>query len=86
MQSCPASATIQPPNRRSAGTVTTIFCFGLSHHTAPIAVREKVAFSPERLAAAYHDLAEQGLAAESLIISTCNRTEIYVHGGAGYHR
>lgn len=86
MQSCPASATIQPLNRRSAGTVAAIFCFGLSHHTAPIAVREKVAFSPESLAAAHRDLLEQGLAKETLIVSTCNRTEIYVHGGQGYHR
>ncbi len=86
MQSCPASATIQPPHRRSAGTVAAIFCLGLSHHTAPIAVREKVAFSPENLAAAHHDLLEQGLATEALIVSTCNRTEIYIHGGQDYHR
>jgi glutamyl-tRNA reductase len=31
-------------------------------------------------------LLEQGLARETLIVSTCNRTEIYVHGGQGYHR
>lgn len=86
MQSCPASATIQPPNRRSAGTVAAIFCLGLSHHTAPIAVREKVAFSPENLATAHRDLLEQGLATEALIVSTCNRTEIYLHGGQGHHR
>ncbi|MBU2767838.1 glutamyl-tRNA reductase [Acidithiobacillus ferrivorans] len=86
MQSCPVSATIQPLHRRSAGTVAAIFCLGLSHHTAPIAVREKVAFSPENLAVAYRYLLEQGLARETLIVSTCNRTEIYVHGGQGYHR
>ncbi|MBU2784828.1 MAG: glutamyl-tRNA reductase [Acidithiobacillus ferriphilus] len=86
MQSCPVSATIQPLHRRSAGTVAAIFCLGLSHHTAPIAVREKVAFSPENLVAAYRYLLEQGLARETLIVSTCNRTEIYVHGGQGYHR
>ncbi len=86
MQSCPASATIQPPNRRSAGTVAAIFCLGLSHHTAPIAVREKVAFSLENLATAHRDLLEQGLATEALIVSTCNRTEIYLHGGQGHHR
>jgi glutamyl-tRNA reductase len=58
----------------------------LSHHTAPIAVREKVAFSPENLATAHRDLLEQGLATEALIVSTCNRTEIYLHGGQGHHR
>lgn len=86
MQSCARSATIQPLHRRSAGTVAAIFCFGLSHHTAPIAVREKVAFSPESLAAAYRDLLDQGLVKEALIVSTCNRTEIYVHGGHGSNR
>ncbi len=86
MQSCSASATILHLNRRPAGTVAAIFCFGLSHHTAPIAIREKVTFSPESFAAAYHDLLELGLAREALIVSTCNRTEIYAHGGQGYHR
>ncbi|MBU2753767.1 glutamyl-tRNA reductase [Acidithiobacillus sp. CV18-2] len=62
---------------------TAIFCYGLSHHSAPIEVREKVAFAPEQLAAAHRDLLAQNLAREALIISTCNRTEIYTYGGSG---
>ncbi|MDD3760867.1 MAG: glutamyl-tRNA reductase [Acidithiobacillus sp.] len=60
-----------------------MFCYGLSHHSAPIEVREKVAFAPEQLAAAHRDLLAQNLAREALIVSTCNRTEIYTYGGSG---
>lgn len=59
---------------------------GLNHKTAPVDVREKVAFAPDRLADALRDLAgPQGLR-EGLIVSTCNRTELYCYtsgtGGA----
>ncbi|MCE5387558.1 MAG: glutamyl-tRNA reductase [Acidithiobacillus sp.] len=62
-----------------------IFCYGLSHHSAPIDVREKVAFAPEQLARAHQELLDSGLAREGLILSTCNRTEIYGYGGEGPH-
>ena len=50
---------------------------GINHQTAPVDIREKVAFSPDRMNEALHEL--QGLPAvnESVIVSTCNRTEIY---------
>jgi len=54
-----------------------LFAFGLNHNTAPVEVREQVNFSPERLKHALHDLIERELAQEVVIISTCNRTEIY---------
>jgi len=63
----------------------TIFCYGLSHNSAPIEVREKFAFAPDQLAAAHRDILAQNLAKEVLILSTCNRTEIYTHGGNGPH-
>jgi glutamyl-tRNA reductase len=53
-----------------------LLAFGINHHTAPIDVREKAAFAPERLAAALQDVTTHG-AAEATILSTCNRTEIY---------
>lgn len=49
---------------------------GLSHHTAPVAVRERFAFAPEELGAALTALHETYAAAA--ILSTCNRTEVYV--------
>ncbi len=50
---------------------------GVSHKTAPIAIRERVAVDPERLPAALHGLVRDGGASEALILSTCNRTEVY---------
>ncbi|MCK5877493.1 MAG: glutamyl-tRNA reductase [Candidatus Marithrix sp.] len=54
-----------------------LFVFGLNHNTAPVSVREQVNFSPERLKHALHDITECKLATEIVIISTCNRTELY---------
>lgn len=54
----------------------SIFVVGVNHRTAPVAIREQVAFSPERLLEALH--AAKPLAQEHLILSTCNRTELYV--------
>ena len=55
---------------------------GINHKTAPVALREKVAFSEDRLVAALSTLrAEMGVA-EALILSTCNRTEVYWSGTA----
>ncbi len=54
-----------------------LFAFGLNHNTAPVSVREQVNFSPERLEHALHDIIERELATEIVIISTCNRTELY---------
>jgi|TARA_B110000483_G_scaffold216241_1_gene267564 glutamyl-tRNA reductase len=55
---------------------------GINHNTAPIEVREKVAFAPEEIAsaltAASFELGAEGVA----ILSTCNRTEIYLDGSA----
>jgi glutamyl-tRNA reductase len=54
-----------------------LFAFGLNHNTAPVQIREQVNFSPERLKHALHDLIERELVQETVIISTCNRTELY---------
>ena len=53
---------------------------GINHKTAPVALREKVAFSEDRLAAALRTLREELGVAEALILSTCNRTEVYWSG------
>ena len=51
---------------------------GINHNTAPLEVREKVAFAPEQLPAAL-EAARASLQAEGVaILSTCNRTEIYI--------
>jgi glutamyl-tRNA reductase len=55
---------------------------GLNHKTAPVALREKVAFDEDRLVAALHALRRESGVAEVVILSTCNRTELYWSGTA----
>jgi glutamyl-tRNA reductase len=57
----------------------TLFALGLNHQTAPLAVRERVVFHVERLRDALVEL-KKSLAREAAILSTCNRTELYVSG------
>jgi glutamyl-tRNA reductase len=54
-----------------------LFAFGINHQTAPVSVREQVAFGPENLEQALRDLVDHRQAREAAIISTCNRTEVY---------
>ena len=54
-----------------------LLALGLNHRTAPVDVRERVAFAPERLDTALRDLLDCGGAHEAAILSTCNRTELY---------
>jgi glutamyl-tRNA reductase len=55
---------------------------GINHKTAPVALREKVAFSEERLLTALRTLRQEAGVAEVVILSTCNRTEVYWAGAA----
>ncbi len=52
---------------------------GINHRTAPVAIREQVAFGPESLQPALSALHGLDGVKESLIVSTCNRTELYCH-------
>ena len=54
-----------------------LYALGLNHHTAPLNIRERVAFQPERLDDALHDLTHARTVREAAILSTCNRTELY---------
>jgi len=54
-----------------------IFTLGINHHSAPLAIRERVAFHAEKLHQALADLTHNGRVREAAILSTCNRTEIY---------
>jgi glutamyl-tRNA reductase len=56
-----------------------LYTLGLNHQTAPLAVRERVVFHVERVREALAEL-KRSLAHEAAIISTCNRTELYVSG------
>jgi len=54
-----------------------LFTLGLNHHTAPLAVRERVVFHVERVRDALGEI-RSALASEAAILSTCNRTELYL--------
>jgi len=54
-----------------------LFTFGINHQTAPVSIREKVAFHAETLELALHDFVGKRPVKEAAILSTCNRTEIY---------
>ncbi len=53
-----------------------VFLLGLSHHTAPVEVRERVAFPDSSLGEALEALRRESGAEEALILSTCNRVEL----------
>ena len=72
----------------------SLYTLGLNHQTAPLAVRERVVFHVERLGEALAE-AKRLLGPEAAILSTCNRTELYLSGDqpaaaaewlAKYHR
>ncbi|MEO1956318.1 MAG: glutamyl-tRNA reductase [Methylophilaceae bacterium] len=54
-----------------------LYAIGVNHTTAPIEIRENVAFGVDNMREALSDLTSK-MAAEAAILSTCNRTEIYV--------
>jgi len=54
-----------------------IVLVGLSHRTSPLPVRESLAFAKDRLAEALRRMKEEAGVAEAMILSTCNRVELY---------
>ncbi|MBU6327754.1 MAG: glutamyl-tRNA reductase [Verrucomicrobia bacterium] len=58
-----------------------LLCVGLNHHTAPVEVRELFAVAPSKLGEAASELCQKTGVPEAVVISTCNRTEMYVVGG-----
>ncbi len=55
-----------------------LYALGLNHQTAPLAIRERVTFHVERLREALGELLRGRVASEAAILSTCNRTELYL--------
>src|SRR5438034_10847359 len=54
-----------------------IVLVGLNHRTAPVEVREKVSFTAEQAQRASEELRARGILEETLVLSTCNRSEVY---------
>src|SRR6267154_1363597 len=73
----------------------SLYALGLNHSTAPLNVREMIAFQTDTLGVALRDLIGSPKVKEAAILSTCNRTEVYCHGAEpapvmdwleGFHR
>src|SRR5437870_6506553 len=54
-----------------------IVVIGLSHHTSPVELRERFAFAEAKIPEALLTMRSNGVADEAVILSTCNRVEIY---------
>jgi glutamyl-tRNA reductase len=60
----------------------SLLAFGINHKTAPVNIRERVAFAPGKVAEALKDLVDRVNVQEAAIVSTCNRTELYCDFGS----
>ena len=58
-----------------------VIVLGVSHHGAPLDVRERLAFRPHEVVPALDRLRESAGALEGVLLSTCNRTELYLVEG-----
>jgi len=56
----------------------SIVAVGINHKTAPVAVREKISFNPDKLSVALQEMLAAVQCREVAILSTCNRTELYI--------
>lgn len=56
----------------------TLLALGINHKTAPVALRERVTFTPDTLEQALNSLLAQPQVQGGVVLSTCNRTELYL--------
>lgn len=59
-----------------------LLALGINHKSASVALRERVAFAPEQMIEALQDALRESDLVEIVILSTCNRTELFVSTGA----
>ncbi len=55
----------------------SIFVIGINHKTAPLTLREKIYFETDKLSLYLQDIIHRGVAHEAVLLSTCNRSELY---------
>lgn len=61
----------------SPSNESPLLLVGWDFRQTPVELRERLAFTPERIEEAVQRLRQEGLLAEGVIVSTCNRTEVY---------
>jgi glutamyl-tRNA reductase len=64
--------------------MSSIVIVGLNHRTAPVEIRERLAFPADTIGHALRGLVERGEIVEGVILSTCNRVEVCVLAGESY--
>jgi glutamyl-tRNA reductase len=82
----PEGTPIGPPDRgREAHgtTAATVVGLGISHKTAPVELRERLAFSRKQKGGLLEALVGDGPIAEAVVLVTCNRTELYLSAADG---
>ncbi len=57
----------------------SLVALGINHKTASVSLREQIAFSPDQMIAALQELKMLNGKSEAVVVSTCNRTELYCH-------
>lgn len=72
-------------NRARSGVVRVqVALIGCNHRTAPLELRERITFTPQQALRAADELRRRGILEEAVVLSTCNRSELYgVPGDAG---
>ena len=70
------------PLTKAAETSLDFLCVGLNHETSPLEIRDALVMNEEEVGRAIHVLRDRAGAEEALILSTCNRTEVYARGAA----
>ncbi len=61
----------------------SLIAVGLSHRTAPVEVRERMAFSPDEVRRRLAELRHEHICDEAILLSTCNRVELYAVPSGG---
>jgi glutamyl-tRNA reductase len=72
----PISSSKNPPASRVIGSAH-VALIGCNHRTAPVELRERVAFTAEQALDAAGELRRRGILEEAVVVSTCNRSELY---------
>ncbi|HWF40296.1 MAG TPA: glutamyl-tRNA reductase [Candidatus Acidoferrales bacterium] len=78
------STTVSNPRRNVAGRIQ-VALIGCNHRTASVELRERVSFTQQQALDAADELRKQGILEEAVVLSTCNRSELYgvpAEGGA----
>jgi glutamyl-tRNA reductase len=76
------STTLSKPERKAANRIQ-LALIGCNHRTAPVELRERVSFTQQQALEAADELRRQGILEEAVVLSTCNRSELYGVAGEG---